>query len=137
MDRAAQLFEIARHEARATPCARRKNWMLYGSASHPESAAAIFSPIASCRLHSIDPQYFDEVTRVLPFGPEHRHLEFASRVMATDGHALTSVHDVGVHVGDQARGFRDRSSVCRALIGEASGRQHRARGFGFHHVLGP
>ena len=39
----------------------RKNWMFYGSDSHAESAAAIFSLIASCRLHSIDPQqYLDE-----------------------------------------------------------------------------
>lgn len=32
----------------------RKNWMFYGSDTHAESAAAIFSLIASCRLHHID-----------------------------------------------------------------------------------
>ena len=41
--------------------------MFYGSDTHAESAAAIFSVIASCRLHSLDPeQYLDEVLRVLP-----------------------------------------------------------------------
>jgi transposase len=58
----------------------RKNWMFYGSDSHAESAAAIFSLIASCRLHSIDPQqYLDEVMRVLPYWPKHRHLELAPK----------------------------------------------------------
>ena len=54
--------------------------MFYGSDSHAESAAAIFSLIASCRLHSIDPQqYLDEVMRVLPCWPKHRHLELAPK----------------------------------------------------------
>ena len=58
----------------------RKNWMFYGSDSHAESAAAIFSLIASCRLHSIDPQqYLDEVMRVLPYWPKHRYLELAPK----------------------------------------------------------
>lgn len=58
----------------------RKNWMFYGSDSHAESAAAIFSLIASCRLHGIDPQlYLDEVMRVLPYWPKHRYLELAPR----------------------------------------------------------
>ncbi|MBX3155530.1 MAG: transposase [Deltaproteobacteria bacterium] len=33
----------------------RKNWMFYGSDTHAEAAAAIFSVVASCRLHSLDP----------------------------------------------------------------------------------
>ncbi|MFO0618479.1 MAG: transposase [Polyangiaceae bacterium] len=32
----------------------RKNWLFYGSETHAESAAAIFSIIASCRLHRLD-----------------------------------------------------------------------------------
>ena len=61
----------------------RKNWMFYGSDSHAESAATIFSLIASCRLHSIDPQqYLDEVMRVLPYWPKHRHLELAPKYWA-------------------------------------------------------
>jgi transposase len=58
----------------------RKNWMFYGSDTHAESAAAIFSIIASCRLHAIDPeQYLDEVLRVLPYWPKGRHLELAPK----------------------------------------------------------
>jgi transposase len=56
----------------------RKAWMFYGSDVHAQAAAAIFSLVASCRLHSLDPeQYFDEVTRVLPFWPDSRYLELA------------------------------------------------------------
>ena len=52
--------------------------MFYGSDTHAESAAAIFSLIASCRLHAIDPeQYLDEILRVLPYWPSTRHLELA------------------------------------------------------------
>jgi len=58
----------------------RKNWMFYGSNSHAESAAAIFSLVASCHLHSIDPeQYLDEAMRVLPYWPKHRYLELAPK----------------------------------------------------------
>jgi hypothetical protein len=36
--------------------------MIYGSDTHAESAAAIFSLVPSCRLHAIDPhQYLNEV----------------------------------------------------------------------------
>lgn len=56
----------------------RKNWMFYGSNSHAESAAAIFSLVASCRLHGIDPQqYLDEVMRALPGWPKERFLELS------------------------------------------------------------
>jgi len=45
--------------------------MFYGSDTHAESAAAIFSIIASCRLHKLDPeQYLDEIFRILPFWPK-------------------------------------------------------------------
>lgn len=58
----------------------RKNWMFYGSDTHAESAAAIFSLIASCRLHRIDPQqYLDEVMRVLPYWPKERYIELAPK----------------------------------------------------------
>jgi transposase len=56
----------------------RKNWLFYGTDTHAESAAAIFSLIASCRLHGVDPfVYFDEVLRVLPYWPRDRYLELA------------------------------------------------------------
>jgi transposase len=58
----------------------RKNWMFYGSDTHAESAAAIFSLIASCRLHAVEPQqYLDEVLRLLPYWPKERSLELAPK----------------------------------------------------------
>lgn len=70
----------------------RKNWMFYGSHSHAESAAAIFSLVASCRLHGIDPeQYFDEVMRALPDWPKDRYLELSPKHWkATRGNLLTA-----------------------------------------------
>ncbi|MBX3157659.1 MAG: IS66 family transposase [Deltaproteobacteria bacterium] len=56
----------------------RKNWLFYGTDTHAEAAAAIFSIIATCRLHAIDPfVYFDEVLRVLPYWPHDRYIELA------------------------------------------------------------
>ncbi len=56
----------------------RKAWMFYGTDTHAEAAAAIFSIIATCRLHGIDPfAYLDEVLRVLPYWPQDRYLEIA------------------------------------------------------------
>lgn len=56
----------------------RKNWMFYGSDTHAEAAAAIFSLIATCRLHRLDPfAYLEEVLRVLPYWPRDRYLELA------------------------------------------------------------
>jgi transposase len=58
----------------------RKAWMFYGSDAHAESAAAIFTIIASCRLHKLDPeQYLDEVLRLLPYWPPERYLELAPK----------------------------------------------------------
>jgi transposase len=58
----------------------RKNWMFYGSDTHAEAAAAIFSVIASCRLHGLDPyQYLEEILRVLPYWPRDRYLELAPK----------------------------------------------------------
>jgi hypothetical protein len=54
--------------------------MFYRSDTHAQSAAAVFSIIASCRLHSLDPeQYLDEVLRVLPYWPRERYLELAPK----------------------------------------------------------
>lgn len=58
----------------------RKAWMFYGSDTHAEAAAAIFSVIASCRLHHLDPfTYLDEILRVLPYWPRDRYLELAPK----------------------------------------------------------
>jgi hypothetical protein len=56
----------------------RKNWLFYGSDDHAESAAAIFSILASCRLHGIEPMdYLCCVLRLLPYWPKVRHIELA------------------------------------------------------------
>lgn len=58
----------------------RKNWMFYGSDIHATAAAAIFSVLASCRLHRIEPQrYLEELLRVLPYWPDDRYLELAPK----------------------------------------------------------
>ncbi len=58
----------------------RKAWMFYGSDTHAEAAAALFSLIASCRLHQLDPfAYLEEVMRVLPCWPDDRYLELAPK----------------------------------------------------------
>ncbi len=58
----------------------RKNWMFYGSDTHAEAAAALFSLLTSCRLHGLDPfRHLDEVMRVLPYWPDERYLELAPK----------------------------------------------------------
>lgn len=58
----------------------RKSWMFYGSDTHAEAAAAIFSLIASSRLHGLDPyRYLEEILRVLPYWPQDRYLELAPK----------------------------------------------------------
>jgi len=58
----------------------RKNWLFYGSDTHAEAAAAIFSVVASCRLHALDPySYLEEILRVLPYWPRDRYLELAPK----------------------------------------------------------
>lgn len=61
----------------------RKAWMFYGSDAHAQSAAALFTLIASCRLHRLDPeQYLDEILRLLPYWPPQRYLELAPKYWA-------------------------------------------------------
>ena len=56
----------------------RKNWLFYGSDVHAEGAAAIFTVLASCRLHRIEPEtYLREVLRVLAYWPSDRYIELA------------------------------------------------------------
>ena len=58
----------------------RRNWLFYGSDLHAHAAAALFSLVASCRLHDLDPQlYLEEVLRLLPTWPKDRYLELAPK----------------------------------------------------------
>ncbi len=51
-----------------------------GSDDHAQAAANLFSLIASCQLHDLDPEiYFAEIFRVLPYWPRDRYLEFAPK----------------------------------------------------------
>jgi hypothetical protein len=56
----------------------RKAWLFFGSDDHAEAAANLYSLIASCKLHDIDPEpYLAEIIRILPYWPRERFLELA------------------------------------------------------------
>jgi hypothetical protein len=56
----------------------RKAWLFFGSDDHAEAAANLYSLIASCKLHGLDPdRYLAEVIRVMPYWPRDRYLELA------------------------------------------------------------
>ena len=58
----------------------RKNWLFFGSDDHAQAAANLFSLIASCKLHRLDPEtYLAELIRVLPSWPRDRYLELSPR----------------------------------------------------------
>jgi hypothetical protein len=61
----------------------RKAWLFFGSDDHAEAAANLFSLVASCKLHGLDPErYLAEVLRVLPYWPRERYLELSPRYWA-------------------------------------------------------
>ena len=56
----------------------RHAWLFFGSDDHASAAANLFSLIASCKLHRLDPEaYLAEVIRVMPYWPRDRYLELA------------------------------------------------------------
>lgn len=58
----------------------RKNYLFHGSDKHAQSTAAIYSVIASCRLHGIDSfTYIRDVLRLLPYWPRERMIELAPK----------------------------------------------------------
>lgn len=59
-------------------CTGRRNWLFFGSDDHAEAAANLFSLIASCQLHGIEPeQYLAELIHIMPQWPRDRYLELA------------------------------------------------------------
>ena len=61
----------------------RNAWLFFGSDDHAEAAANVFSLVASCKLHALDPQaYFEEVIRVMPHWPRDRYLELSPKYWA-------------------------------------------------------
>ncbi len=56
----------------------RKAYLFFGSDDTAEAAANLYSLIASCKLHSLDPErYVAEMIRVMPYWPRDRFLELA------------------------------------------------------------
>jgi transposase len=65
---------------RGTIATGRKAWLFVGSDDHGQSAAHLFSLVASCRLHGLDPEaYLRDLFRVLAHWPKHRQLELAPK----------------------------------------------------------
>ena len=61
----------------------RHAWLFVGSDDHAQSAANIFSLIASARLHGLDPEtYLRDLFRVLAHWPRDRYLELAPKYWA-------------------------------------------------------
>jgi transposase len=61
----------------------RKSWLFCGSDDHASAAANLFSLIASCKLHALDPEaYLADVIRVMPYWPRDRYLELAPKYWA-------------------------------------------------------
>jgi transposase len=68
---------------RGTIATGRKAWLFVGSDDHGQSAAHLFSLVASCRLHGLDPEaYLRDLFRVLAHWPKHRQLELAPKYWA-------------------------------------------------------
>ncbi|AUX37891.1 uncharacterized protein SOCE836_101290 [Sorangium cellulosum] len=58
-------------------------WLFFGSDDHASAAANLFSLVASCKLHHLDPEaYLADVIRVMPYWPRGRYLELAPRYWA-------------------------------------------------------
>jgi hypothetical protein len=61
----------------------RKAWLFLGSDDHAQAAANLFSLIASCQLHGLDPErYLADIFRVMPYWPRDRYLELAPKYWA-------------------------------------------------------
>jgi transposase len=58
----------------------RKAWLFVGSDDHAQATANLFSLIASCKLHGLDPEaYLRDLFRVLVHWPKDRYLELTPR----------------------------------------------------------
>ena len=78
----------------------RRAWMFFGSDDHASAAANLFSLIASCELHEIDPEaYLLDIIHVLPFWPRGRYLELAPKYW-TATRARIPEKELKVEIGD-------------------------------------
>jgi hypothetical protein len=77
----------------------RKTWLFFGSDDHAQAAANLFSLIASCQLHDLDPEaYLTDIFRILPYWPRDRYLELAPKFWA-DTHARLDERELALPVG--------------------------------------
>lgn len=77
----------------------RHAWLFFGSDDHATAAANLFSLIASCELHGLDPEtYLAEIIHVLPFWPRDRYLELAPKYWA-DTRARIAANELEVEIG--------------------------------------
>ena len=77
----------------------RKSWLFFGSDDHASAAANLFSLVASCKLHRIDPEsYLADVMRVMPYWPRERYLELCPRDWAATRRRLVPT-ELAAHVG--------------------------------------
>jgi transposase len=73
---------VSERELRAVAVGR-KAWLWVGSDDHAQATANLFTLIASCKLHGLDPEaYLRDLFRVLCHWPKDRYLELAPRYWA-------------------------------------------------------
>ena len=61
----------------------RKAWLFCGSDDHAQAAAALFTLIATCKIHNLEPEaYLRDVLRVLAHWPRDRYLELCPHLFA-------------------------------------------------------
>jgi len=78
----------------------RRAWLFFGSDDHASAAANLFSLIASCELHRLDPEtYLAEIIHVLPFWPRDRYLELAPKYWAAT-RARIPDNELAVEIGN-------------------------------------
>ncbi len=78
----------------------RRSWLFFGSDDHATAAANLFSLIASCEMHGLDPEtYLAEIIHVLPFWPRIRYLELAPKYWAATRARIPSAQ-LDVEIGD-------------------------------------
>ena len=77
----------------------RRAWLFFGSDDHAGAAANLFSLIASCELHRLDPEtYLAEIIHVLPYWPRDRYLELAPKYWAAT-RARIPAAELAVEIG--------------------------------------
>jgi transposase len=73
---------VSERELRAVAVGRNA-WLFVGSDDHAQATANLFTLIASCKLHGLDPEaYLRDLLRVLVHWPRDRYLELTPRYWA-------------------------------------------------------